>query len=256
MPNTHTAAQIKNTTHTTDGVLYGVGVGTGDPELLTLKALRIIREAPAVCYLVNHQGYSQARQIAQLAFTSGNPQQQEIPITMPMALDRKAAGRAYDQAADRISRHLAAGQDVAFLCEGDPLFFGSFAYLLERLQAQVTCRIVPGISTIHTASAALTTPLTRLSDSLAVISGRHDEDKIRHTLAEYDSVVIMKVAGHRKRLRRLLEESGRLDEAYYMEYLGREQERIVQDFTTLPDDESVYFSVVVVTRPPQNGQAC
>ncbi len=242
MPNVDTAAQIKNTPHTTDGVLYGVGVGTGDPELLTLKALRIIREAPIVCYLVNHQGYSQARQIAQLAFTSGNPQQQEIPITMPMALDRKAA--------------LAAGQDVAFLCEGDPLFFGSFAYLLERLQAQVTCRIVPGISTIHTASATLTTPLTRLSDSLAVISGRHDEAKIRHTLAEYDSVVIMKLAGHRKRLRRLLEESGRLDEACYMEYLGREQERIVRDFTTLPDNESVYFSVVVVTRPPQNRQAC
>ena len=232
----------------TNGTLWGIGVGTGDPELLTLKALRLIKAAPVVCYLINHEGHSQARHIAQLAFESGNPQQQEIPVTMPMDFDRKAANQAYDQAAAAISEHLAAGRDVAFLCEGDPLFFGSFAYLLERLQDEYPCQIVPGISTIHTASAALVAPLTRLSDSLVVISGRHSDDYIRQVLQDFDSIVIMKVARQRQRLRQLLEECGRLDEARYMEYLGREQECIVHDLRELPDEGGVYFSVMLVTR--------
>lgn len=232
----------------TQGTLWGIGVGTGDPELLTLKALRLIKASPVVCYLINHEGHSQARQIAQLAFESGNPNQQEIPITMPMDLDRKAANQAYDQAAVAISEYLAAGRDVAFLCEGDPLFFGSFAYLLERLRDQYTCQIVPGISTIHTASAALVAPLTRLSDSLVVISGRHQDDYIRQVLRDFDSIVIMKVARQRQRLCQLLEECGRLEDARYMEYLGREQECIVHDLRELPDEGGVYFSVMLVTR--------
>lgn len=234
------------------GTLYGVGVGTGDPELLTLKALRLIQAAPVVCYLINHQGYSQARHIAQLAFTTPNAEQQELPVTMPMALDRQAANQAYDQAAVSLRDHLDAGRDVVFLCEGDPLFFGSFAYLLERLQPYYPCQIVPGISTIHTASAALVEPLTRLSDSLVVISGRHDDDYIRKVLQDFDSVVIMKVARQRQRLRQLLIETGRIKEARYMEYLGREQETIVHDLHTLPDSGGVYFSVMLVTRQPDN----
>ncbi len=233
---------------TNQGTLWGIGVGTGDPELLTLKALRLIKTAPAVCYLINHEGYSQARHIAQLAFESGNPGQQEIPVTMPMDLDRKAANAAYDRAAEAISKHLAAGRDVAFLCEGDPLFFGSFAYLLERLQDEFSCKIVPGISTIHTASAALVAPLTRLKDSLVVISGRHEDEYIRKVLQDFDSIVIMKVARQRQRLRQLIEESGRLDDARYMEYLGREQECIVHDLCELPDEGGVYFSVMLITR--------
>ena len=216
----HLPSAITATSLDAPATLYGVGVGTGDPELLTLKALRLIREAPVVCYLINHQGYSQARQIAQLAFETANPGQLELPVTMPMELDRKAANLAYDQAASAIREHLAAGRNVVFLCEGDPLFFGSFAYLLERLQGDYNCAIVPGISTIHTASAAQVSPLTRLSDSLAVISGRHSDDRIRQALLNFDSVVVMKVARQRRRLQTLLEETGRLGDACYMGISG------------------------------------
>lgn len=230
------------------GTLYGVGVGTGDPELLTLKALNTIKAASVVCYLCNLEGYSQARHIARFAFDSPNPKQQEFPITMPMALDRSAANRAYDEAAATLQTHLDAGEDVAFLCEGDPLFFGSFAYLLERLQKHYPCKVIPGISTLHTASAALVEPLTKLSDSLVVISGRHDDDYIRNVLEDFDTVVIMKVAKQRQRLRQLLIETGRIADARYMEYLGREQEQIVHDLHELPESGGVYFSVMVVMR--------
>ncbi len=238
------------TQHSTNntGTLYGVGVGTGDPELLTIKALRLIRSAPVVCYLVNHQGHSQARNIARLAFEKPNADQQELTVTMPMELDRNAANQVYDQATANIRNHLDTGRNVVFLCEGDPLFFGSFTYLLERLQAHYPCKVVPGISTIHTASAALIEPLTRLNESLVVISGRHDDDYIRQALQDFDSVVIMKVAKQRQRLRRLLIETDRIKEARYMEYLGREQEKIVHDLHELPDDGGLYFSVILVTR--------
>lgn len=228
--------------------LYGVGVGTGDPELLTLKAVRIIQQAGVVCYLVNQQGESQARQIARLAFDAPVAGRVELPVMMPMALDRQGANQAYDQAATAISLHLDQGRDVAFLCEGDPLFFGSFAYLLERMQGQYDCQVVPGISTIHTASAALVSPLTRLSDSLVVISGRNDDAFIRQALEQHDTVVIMKVAGHRQRLKQLLQTTGRVDDACYLEYLGREPQRIVRDVLALTDEESVYFSVLLVSR--------
>ena len=228
--------------------LYGVGVGTGDPELLTLKAARLIRQAPVVAYLVNHQGYSQAKDIARLAFEGALPEQRLLPVVMPMELDRKAANLAYQQAASAIAAELDVGHDVVFLCEGDPLFFGSFAYLLERLQPRYTCQVVPGISTIHTVSAALCAPLTRLRESLAVISGRHEDTFIRQVLEQHDSVVIMKVAGHRQRIKQLLQETGRMQDARYLEYLGRENERIVVDVATLDEQTSVYFSVLLVSR--------
>ncbi len=111
------------------GTLYGVGVGPGDPELLTLKAVRILQSVPVVAYPATPQGGAQARDIA-AAWLTG---QREIPIVMPCMLDRGPVNQGYDEAAVAIADELAAGRDVAVLCEGDPLFYGSFSYLLQRL---------------------------------------------------------------------------------------------------------------------------
>jgi precorrin-2/cobalt-factor-2 C20-methyltransferase len=230
------------------GRFFGVGVGPGDPELLTLKAVRLIRGAEVVCYLANDKGGSQSRTIAALAFDGCRADQIEVPIVMPFATDRTLAKGVYDDAAAAIRSHLDAGRDLVFICEGDPLFFGSFAYLLERLEGDYACQVVPGISSVHAAASALQRPLTMLRESFAVISGRHSDQQIRQALTDHDSVVIMKAGQARPRILSLLAATGRSRDAHYLEYIGRDNERILHSVEGLEATPGPYFSLFVVIR--------
>ena len=236
------------------GCFYGVGVGPGDPELITLKALRLIQNAAVVSYLANDEGQSQARAIACEAFDDVQVEQIEIAINMPMSTDRRLANDAYDEGAEQIRQQLDAGRDVVFLCEGDPLFFGSFAYLLERLQSDFECQVVPGISSVHAASAALQAPLTMLKESFVVVSGRHSDGQIRAALQQHDSVVIMKAGQARPRILALLEETGRQNDARYLEYIGRENQRVEVAISSLANEAGPYFSLFVITRQERNSR--
>jgi len=225
--------------------LYGVGVGPGDPELITLKAARIIESSQVVCFLVNGEGDSQSRNIAQHHLLAG---QIEMPIYMPMSENPAIGSAVYDEAALVIKGHLKENKTVAFLCEGDPLFFGSFAYLLERVEKEYPCQVIPGIASPHGASAKLQQPLTMLKESYAVISGRHSDEKIRQTLLNQDSVVIMKAGRARPNILKLLKECNRHHEANYLEYIGRDNERIVEKVSTLDHEPGPYFSLFIVLR--------
>ncbi|UZE97486.1 precorrin-2 C(20)-methyltransferase [Alkalimarinus alittae] len=226
----------------------GVGVGPGDPELITVKAWRIIGRADVVCYIANDKGESQARNIARDALRDVTKAQQEIPILMPFAENRSAANHVYDNAAITIQREIDAGKTVVFLCEGDPLFFGSFAYLLERLMPENECQVVPGITSVNAAASALQLPLTMLKESFSVISGRHTDEQMIDTLNKYDSVVIMKAGLSRPRILKALATSNRTQDAQYIEYIGRENERMTTDVSLLEDKAGPYFSLFVVTR--------
>ncbi|WP_299177584.1 precorrin-2 C(20)-methyltransferase [uncultured Neptuniibacter sp.] len=230
------------------GRFIGVGVGPGDPELLTVKAWRLIQSADVISYLVNEKGESQAKKIASDAIYSATSAQSGIPIYMPMLTERERANRAYDQGAEAIAEQLEHGLDVIFLCEGDPLFFGSFSYLLERLQGRYTCEVVPGITSVNAAAATLVQPLTMLKESFAVINGRHSDEQILTALQQHDSLVIMKAGQARPRLLKLLDQSGRTDDARYLEYIGRDNQRIVNDISTLEAEAGPYFSLFVITR--------
>ncbi|WP_369922527.1 precorrin-2 C(20)-methyltransferase [Marinomonas polaris] len=230
------------------GRFIGVGVGPGDPELITLKALRLIQRASVVSYLANDEGGSQAKTIASEAFAGVTHAQNEIAIVMPMSTDRSLANKAYDNGAKAIADELSQGKDVVFLCEGDPLFFGSFAYLLERLEGDFQCQVVPGVSSINAASSALNHPLTVLKESFAVVSGRHTAQQIDMALDQHDSVVIMKAGRARPRILMALRKTNRIQDAKYLEYIGRENERIVRDVSTLEDKAGPYFSLFVVTK--------
>lgn len=226
----------------------GVGVGPGDPELLTLKALRLIQNADVISYLEGENSQSQSKGIATEALATSTKKQSFIPVIMPMSFDRSIANRVYDDAAVEIQHAIDAGKTVVFLCEGDPLFFGSFTYLLERLQGQNTCQVVPGISSVHAASSALQLPLTVLQESFAVVSGRHTPEQLLSTLQAHDSVVIMKAGRSRQKIMSALAASGREKDATYLEYIGRENEAIQSDISLLEDQAGPYFSLFVVLR--------
>ena len=225
------------------GKLIGVGVGPGDPELLTLKAYRLIQSASVISFIENPQGESQSRSIAQQAI---NPDSRQIPVVISMSRDRVSANSAYDQASSRIAGQLDQGRDVVFLCEGDPLFYGSFAYLLERLQGDYACQSVPGISSVFAASSALCQPLATLKDSFAVLSGRNPDEQIAQALSRHDSLVIIKAGQAKARILRLLKQTGRLPDASYLEYIGRHNQRIVRDVSRLKHEAGSYFSLFVI----------
>lgn len=230
------------------GTFFGIGVGPGDPELVTLKAVRLIQQADVLAYLVGESGHSQAKQIAILALEGRDSKQDDIVIPMPMSTRRDAANQAYDQGAQAIREALAQGLNVAFLCEGDPLFFGSFAYLMERLAGEHSIQVVPGISSIHAAAAELQHPLTMLKESFCVVSGRHTGEQLVEALRQHDSIVIMKAGRARPTILKALALTERTEDAKYVEYVGRENQFVENDVRRLQDEHGPYFSLFIVSR--------
>jgi len=234
-------------TKTASGTLYGIGVGPGDPELLTLKAHRLIQQCPYIAYLCSRESHSMARTIAKNSVDSNrHSKQQEIAIVMPMQKDRTQANQIYDQTAAEIAEILKQGHDVAFLCEGDPFFFGSFAYLYERLQGEHNIQVVPGVSSVQASAAAVGRPLTILTETMAVISGRHSDQHILQTLDTFDSVVIMKPGSQRARLIALIKQSGRTQDGIYIEYTSHAEENIIRDLHQIEDGTGPYFSMILL----------
>ncbi|ENA29627.1 MULTISPECIES: precorrin-2 C(20)-methyltransferase [Pseudomonas] len=229
------------------GTLYGIGVGPGDPELLTFKAARLIRQCPVVAYIANQQGASQARVIAQEHLID----QLELPIYMPFERQRDAALSVYDQAAADIAHRLEHGQDVAVLCEGDPLLFGSFIYLHDRLGERFPCQIVPGISSIMAAAAAARHPLTRLEQSLRILPATAGPERLASALHEPGPLVIMKPGRQYGEILRLLRRTGRDADSVYVEYASRDTQRIIRCHEAMPDGEQgPYFALFLIGAQP------
>lgn len=226
------------------GKLYGLGLGPGDPELITLKAHRIMTSAPVIAYPAPDTGPSFARQIAERYL---KPEQVEIPIVMPMRVERYPAQDVYDAAAKDISGHLDEGRDVAVLCEGDPFFFGSFMYLFERLEARYEVEIVPGVSSIMAGAAALKRPLTARNDILTVIPGPLDTETLRARIEASDAVAIMKVGRHFTRIRDLIREMGLIDCAGYLERVSLDSERVFP-LSDVAQDAAPYFSLILIYK--------
>lgn len=233
------------------GTLYGVGVGPGDPELLTLKAVRILQSVPVVAYPATPQGSAQARDIA-AQWLDGK---REIPIAMPCMLDRGPVNEGYDEAAIAIAEELTAGRDVAVLCEGDPLFYGSFSYLLQRLGDRFPCVVIPGINSVSAAAAAAAIPLITGEQRLTVIPATAGDEVLRRTLLDSDSVAILKPGRHRPRLLDLLRETGRADDVIYIEQASRTGQRIIESFDEIPATPGPYFALFLVVRA-DNRQDC
>jgi precorrin-2/cobalt-factor-2 C20-methyltransferase len=224
--------------------LYGVGVGPGDPELLTLKARRVIATVPVIAYPRTESGDSLARRIAAPHLPPGIV---ELPVALPMAVDREPAQGAYDSAARAIATHLSAGRDVAFLCEGDPFFYGSFMYLHERLRRDFPCEVVPGVPSPMAAAAVAGRPLASRNDVVTVLPAPLDTAKLAAAIAGSDSVAIVKVGRHFPRIRALLHAAGLADRAVIVARATHPDQQVTP-LADIPEGEQPYFSTILVYK--------
>lgn len=226
------------------GTLYGVGLGPGDPELLTLKAHRLISTAKVISYPQPDSGPSLARSIAE-AFI---PELiREIPVVLPMREARAPAQAVYDAASSEIASFLATGQDVVFLCEGDPFFYGSFMYLHERLGDRFTTVSVPGVTSPSACAAALNRPLTSRNDILTVLPGTLSDEDLSRRIADAQSIAIMKVGRHLGRIKTLLSQMGLLDCCGLVEHASKENERVFR-LDDYPAETAPYFSMILIYK--------
>ena len=192
------------------GTLHGVGLGPGAPDLVTLRAARLIEGARVIAYPAPEGGESFARSIAAALVPAAA---REIRMDVPMTRERAPAQRAYDRGAAAVAAALMGGDDVVCLCEGDPLLYGSFMYLAARLRPRFDVRVVPGVTSLAAAAAAAGRPLAARDETLAVLPGTLSDDALRPRLRATDSVALMKVGRHLPRLRALLGAEG-FDGAY------------------------------------------
>jgi precorrin-2/cobalt-factor-2 C20-methyltransferase len=225
------------------GRLYGIGVGPGDPELMTLKAARVLAQAAVIAYPAPDKGESSARKIAAAHIPAGCT---EIAIRVPMRPGPEPAS-IYDDATQAIAAHLEAGRDVAVLCEGDPLFYGSFIYLHDRLAHRFPTTVVPGVSSLTACAAAANRALVRRDETLTVLPATLPDEALEARLATTDAVAILKVGRHLPRLKTLLQRHGLAETSTYVAHATRTDESVVP-LADLDAESAPYFSMILVAK--------
>ena len=232
------------------GRLYGVGVGPGDPELLTLKALRIVESVAVIAHFAKAGRRSNARAVVAGHIRPGTV---ELPLPYPVTteIDRQHAGYKaaiaafFDASAAQVAAHLDAGRDVAVLSEGDPFFYGSYLHLHVRLARRYPTEVVPGVTSMSACWSLAGEPLVRGDEVLAVLPSTLAESRLVDRLGQGDGAVLMKLGRNLPKVRRALARAGRLDRAIYVERGTMPGSRVMR-LAEKQDDEAPYFAVVLV----------
>jgi len=237
-------------TANTRGKLFGLGVGPGDPELITVKALRLLQAAPIVAYFVAKGKKSNAFGIIENYLDA---KQTTMPLVYPVTTEKlepplcyeSIISDFYDTAATQLGEHLDAGRDVAVICEGDPFFYGSYMYLHDRMAQQYHTDVVPGVCSMLGGTAVLGSPLVYRNQSLSVLSGVLPEADLKRRLADADAAVVMKLGRNFPKVRRILDELDLAKRALYVERATMQNQRIVP-LDDVDPMASPYFSLIVV----------
>ncbi|MDJ0344757.1 precorrin-2 C(20)-methyltransferase [Streptomyces sp. H10-C2] len=232
------------------GRLYGVGLGPGDPSLMTLRAVEIIAEADVIAYHSARHGRSIARSIAAKHI---RPDHIEEALVYPVTTEttdhpdgyRGAMEEFYADAAALLAAHLDAGRTVAVIAEGDPLFYGSYMHMHKRLADRYPTEVIPGVTSVSAAAARLGVPLVEGEEVLTILPGTLPEEELTARLASTDSAVVMKLGRTFPAVRRAVERSGRLAEARYVERATMTGERTAE-LAEVEADSVPYFSVAVL----------
>jgi precorrin-2/cobalt-factor-2 C20-methyltransferase len=233
------------------GTLFGLGVGPGDPELLTLKALRLLQAAPIVAYFAAPKRKGNAFSIIEPHLLA---HQELIRLEYPVTREKlpehvsyeTLLGTFYDASAALVLSHLDAGRDVAVVCEGDPMFFGSYMYLHDRLAPRYRTEVVPGVSSIFAAASVLGAPLVYRNQTLSILSGVLEADELSTRLGSADAAVIMKLGGgNLAKVRAVLSDLNLMDRALYIERATMDAQQILP-LAEVDAEASPYFSLILV----------
>jgi len=229
------------------GTLYGVSVGTGDPELITLKALKCIQNSPIIAFpagIKNKLG--KAETIIQQYL---QPHQQKLPLNFPYVLCQDTLEKAWQQVASQVWEYLKKGFDVAFACEGDISFYSTFTYLAEyikKLEPDVNIERIAGVSSPMVAASVLGIPLTVQEEKLVVLPAIYSVEELELILDWAEVVVLMKVASVYKKVWQILLKRDLLSFSYIVEKATQPEEKIYKDLRKFPDLKLNYFSILII----------
>lgn len=242
---------------TAKGKLFGLGVGPGDPELITLKALRLLKAAPVVAY---HAAKGKKGNALTIIEDYLSPEQVLVPLIYPVTTEKLPAHMDYEQIVSvfygeittTIAKYLDQGQDVAVIAEGDPFFYGSFMYIHDRLAETYETTVVPGVCSVLGASAVLGAPLVYRNQTLSILSGVMEADELKRRLADTGAAAIMKLGKNLDKVRDVLTDLGLMDRALYVERATMANQRIVP-LSNVSGSDCPYFSIILVPGQKWNG---
>ncbi len=226
------------------GTFYLIGVGPGDPELITLKAAKILVSVDMVTFPQKPGTDSLALKIAAPHLRKNIAQ---MPIILPMEKSRQPAKTAYDQAALQIGEQLNAGKSIAYLCEGDPFFYGSAMYLFSRMARQYNVQIIPGISSLNAAAAAINRPLAARDEILKILPATLDDETLLEELKNTEAAAIIKVGRHFNRVKKIIAQSGHARGAMVIEFASQPAQNI-RSISSIDGQELAYFSIILCYR--------
>ncbi|MGI9860316.1 precorrin-2 C(20)-methyltransferase [Moorella naiadis] len=229
------------------GTLYGLGVGPGDPSLLTLKARAILEEVPVVAVPVSQRGEeSLALQVVRQFL---RPEQQILNLFMPMSRDQAYLEQSWDAAAAELREHLAGGRDIAFLTLGDSSLYSTYSYLVQRLQRiepGLKIITVPGVTSFAAAAAGLNLPLATGDEPLAIIPALRDPATLKEYLSLFPNLVLMKVARHYDAIVEVLQEAGVAEKSVLASRCGQPGESFNRDLAAGKGQKQDYLSLIIV----------
>ncbi len=232
------------------GRLFGIGVGPGDPELITLKAYRILQASPVIAFPQKRTG--EASYAYSIIETHLNPAEKErLGLVFPMTKQVEVLKREWTKTASLVWQKLSEGKDVAFITEGDPLLYSTFIHLsrqIKQLHPEVEIITIPGISSIHAAAARLQLPLADGDEQIAIVPAVHHPVALRKAIREHDTVVFLKIAKVLPLLLDLLEEENLLDKAMIISKATSNEEQIWYDLRQLRGQKLPYLSLMVVKK--------
>ena len=234
------------------GCLYGIGVGPGDPELLTLKALKALQRAPVIC--VPQAADRPESYALSIVKDYVKPEQEILRAPFPTD-DAEGAAQVWREASEMVVERLKKGQDVAFITEGDPMLFSTFSYVLagvRELCPEAPVEIIPGVSSVMAAAASSGIPLATHGQRLAILPAAYGLDDLSEATSNFDTVVLMKVSSNIEKTLADLQELGLKGQSTYVRRVTTDREKVIRDLDEITDEDLDYFSLLIVKgKAPQ-----